>query len=87
MPKCICCGAEYDPDEAAEIVDAHFDDNPIYYLEGFETLCAECAIEDFEERGCPAYIDSDLADIYMSSGEDEDYAFGNDPDELRGYYT
>ena len=87
MKKICACGAVFDPDEAAEIVDAYFDDNPIYSLEGYEDWCAECAISDYEYRGRPAYIDSDLADIYMCSGEDEDYTFGNDPDELRKYYT
>lgn len=33
-------------------------------------------------------IDEDYAaEIYMSSGEDEDYTFGYDPDDLRKHYT
>lgn len=39
--------------------------------------------DDYEDEGLSL---SDIADIFASSGEDEDYDFGYDHDDLRGYY-
>ena len=40
---CKCCGCEFDPDEAYEEFDAHYDGR--YNYEGWEGYCGECAIE------------------------------------------
>ena len=58
MGKCSC-GKQFDPDEAAEKFNSHFNGQGDYYFQGYENCCADCAIFN-EER-------------IIESGDDRNY--------------
>ena len=89
MPVKICerCGKEYNEKDSIAAYYDFFHGDGVWEadFEG-ENLCPDCTLEDCEIIESQTISESDAADIYMSSGEDEDYTFGYDSDDLKEHY-
>ena len=87
MKKCIMCGKKFDPDDVENYIDSKF---------GFGTaseisnrvgeVCDSCMMgiyyADHEENDEDTISIYDAAEIWLSSGKDEDQMFGYTKEEL-----
>lgn len=83
---CERCGKKFKEEDSRAAYEEHYNGEGDYDwdFQG-QTLCPDCVLEDCEEMDSDSLSDSDAADIFMSSGEDEDYNFGSS-DDLSSFY-
>lgn len=90
MAKKTCenCGKKYNEDDSRETYNDHYPDGNGYDFDEFfdgRSLCPDCVEAECNEYDSNELPDCDYADIYMSSGEDEDYNFSSSDDPSSHY--
>lgn len=66
--KCRSCGEEFDVNDAAAEFNSHFDDEHDYYYEGWEGICADCAISNQELDDEEGVVSGDMPLVCASCG-------------------
>lgn len=85
MAKRTCerCGKVFNDADSRAAYEEHYNGEGDYDWDfGESCLCPDCVLEDCEEMDSNALSPSDAADIWYSSGQDEDYMFNYSADEL-----